>query len=430
MVPQSIQSSPTCRNNLPPFSHLEKPSLRRLAMCGKSLTYVMPFSTGQDTLHILCGPIAEEVNPGPPLSLLSKKLSLKSHATLFGQTKKLVARATVFEAAGNLLCLSEIHSWVDSVVALVKTDIPPASDSEIEQWPKETPSEFQLQRKFMNNGKRTSLDTELGPHLGDGLVRRGLQVSIQDLLCFLWQMRRHVTSGLGCMLDPLGRVHINLAMLAFFSSANAEILDSELQAAKRPFRTGDLPRTGVAGPLTTIFAIAGGMWFSALLLSHNFCGTAPALRDIWLILSLVSAGVWCVFLVQDGDMSSEIQTAFLSWLAATANLVYILSQMLPKKNRLRFILASIGSSSALTIAPWMSLTTSGITDKNDSAKQACRILETTGLLFYVAITLAIWGLELVLMKRESLLPMHSHSSAIRATARQGSVRFRILAAGT
>ena len=62
---------------------LERPSLRKIACYGKSLTCVVPFLNARESLTTLCKPIAEEAQPAPQITLQAEAAFCKLHALMF-----------------------------------------------------------------------------------------------------------------------------------------------------------------------------------------------------------------------------------------------------------------------------------------------------------------------------------------------------------
>ncbi|KAK4894523.1 hypothetical protein LTR49_028377 [Elasticomyces elasticus] len=101
---------------------LERPSLRKFACYGKSLTCVVPFPNARDSLHTLCVPIAEEAQPARSVGLLSEASFCKLHALIFlGAHQDTVEQA--YYNAIPFLQQPEAFWWRDCGVPLAVANI-------------------------------------------------------------------------------------------------------------------------------------------------------------------------------------------------------------------------------------------------------------------------------------------------------------------
>ncbi|KAK3612847.1 hypothetical protein LTR56_028209, partial [Elasticomyces elasticus] len=101
---------------------LERPSLRKFACYGKSLTCVMPFRNARDSLHTLCVPIAEDAQPARAVGLLSEASFCKLHALIFlGAYQSTVEQA--YYNAISFLRQPEAFRWRDCGVPLAVANI-------------------------------------------------------------------------------------------------------------------------------------------------------------------------------------------------------------------------------------------------------------------------------------------------------------------
>ncbi|KAK3068969.1 hypothetical protein LTR53_013047 [Teratosphaeriaceae sp. CCFEE 6253] len=101
---------------------LERPSLRKFACYGKSLTCVVPFPNAGDSLHTLCVPIAEEAQPARPIGLLSEASFCKLHALIFLKAPDSVLREA-YGTAMSFLAQPEAFRWRDCGVPLAVANI-------------------------------------------------------------------------------------------------------------------------------------------------------------------------------------------------------------------------------------------------------------------------------------------------------------------
>ncbi|KAK5711099.1 hypothetical protein LTR17_018556 [Elasticomyces elasticus] len=101
---------------------LERPSLRKFACYGKSLTCVVPFPNARDSLHTLCVPIAEEAQPALSLGLLSEASFCKLHALIFlGADQATLEQA--YYSAISFLRQPKAFRWRDCGVPLAVANI-------------------------------------------------------------------------------------------------------------------------------------------------------------------------------------------------------------------------------------------------------------------------------------------------------------------
>ncbi|KAK1047099.1 hypothetical protein LTR74_017831 [Friedmanniomyces endolithicus] len=101
---------------------LERPSLRKFACYGKSLTCVVPFPNARDSLRTLCIPIAGVAQPACSLELLSEASFCKLHALIFLAAPELeLAQAS--NTAMSFLQQPGAFSWRNCGVSLAVANI-------------------------------------------------------------------------------------------------------------------------------------------------------------------------------------------------------------------------------------------------------------------------------------------------------------------
>ena len=101
---------------------LERPSLRKIACYGKSLTCVVPFLNARESLNTLCKPIAEEAQPARQIALQAEAAFCKLHALNFlAKPDSEIQPAS--ENAFSFLQRSDAFKWRDCGVPLAVANI-------------------------------------------------------------------------------------------------------------------------------------------------------------------------------------------------------------------------------------------------------------------------------------------------------------------
>ncbi|TKA81930.1 hypothetical protein B0A55_01927 [Friedmanniomyces simplex] len=101
---------------------LERPSLRKFACYGKSLTCVVPFTNARDSLRTLCEPIASEAQPARSVGLLSEASFCKLHALIFLAAPDAVLEQASYTAM-SFLRQPDTFRWRDCGVPLAVANI-------------------------------------------------------------------------------------------------------------------------------------------------------------------------------------------------------------------------------------------------------------------------------------------------------------------
>ncbi|TKA63741.1 hypothetical protein B0A55_12263 [Friedmanniomyces simplex] len=101
---------------------LERPSLRKFACYGKSLTCVVPFTNARDSLRTLCEPIASEAQPARSVGLLSEASFCKLHALIFLAAPDAVLEQASYTAM-SFLRQPDTFEWRDCGVPLAVANI-------------------------------------------------------------------------------------------------------------------------------------------------------------------------------------------------------------------------------------------------------------------------------------------------------------------
>ncbi|KAK0302557.1 hypothetical protein LTR01_008693 [Friedmanniomyces endolithicus] len=100
---------------------LERPSLRKFACYGKSLTCVVPFSNARDSLRTLCIPIAK-AQPARSVALLSEASFCKLHALIFLAAPNPILEQASYTAM-SFLRQPEAFRWREYGVPLAVANI-------------------------------------------------------------------------------------------------------------------------------------------------------------------------------------------------------------------------------------------------------------------------------------------------------------------
>ncbi|KAK0310398.1 hypothetical protein LTR01_003550 [Friedmanniomyces endolithicus] len=101
---------------------LERPSLRKFACYGKSLTCVVPFPNARDSLRTLCIPIAKEAQPARSVGLLSEASFCKLHALIFLAAPEPVLEQATYTAM-SFLRQPDAFRWRECGVPLAVANI-------------------------------------------------------------------------------------------------------------------------------------------------------------------------------------------------------------------------------------------------------------------------------------------------------------------
>ena len=101
---------------------LERPSLRKIACYGKSLTCVIPFLNARESLNTLCKPIAEEAQPARQIALQAEAAFCKLHALIF-LVKSDSEIQPAFNIAFSFLHRSDAFKWRECGVPLAVANI-------------------------------------------------------------------------------------------------------------------------------------------------------------------------------------------------------------------------------------------------------------------------------------------------------------------
>ncbi len=101
---------------------LERPSLRKFACYGKSLTCVVPFPNARDSLRTLCIPIAKEAQPARSVGLLSEASFCKLHALIFLAAPEPVLEQASYTAM-SFLRQPDAFRWRECGVPLAVANI-------------------------------------------------------------------------------------------------------------------------------------------------------------------------------------------------------------------------------------------------------------------------------------------------------------------
>ncbi|KAK3676092.1 hypothetical protein LTR78_003842 [Recurvomyces mirabilis] len=103
---------------------LERPSLRKVACYGKSLTCVVPFANANDSLRTLYGPLAQQSHLTQSPRILAEACFCKLHAVIFLAKDDRTIRDASVEALG-FLQQPKTFSWRDCGSSLAVANISP-----------------------------------------------------------------------------------------------------------------------------------------------------------------------------------------------------------------------------------------------------------------------------------------------------------------
>ncbi|KAK4552386.1 hypothetical protein LTR86_010400 [Recurvomyces mirabilis] len=103
---------------------LERPSLRKVAYYGKSLTCVVPFANANDSLRTLYGPLAQQSHPTRPVTALAEASFCKAHAVIFLAKDDQTVKDASIEAL-FLLQRPKTFSWRECGSPLAVANISP-----------------------------------------------------------------------------------------------------------------------------------------------------------------------------------------------------------------------------------------------------------------------------------------------------------------
>jgi len=216
---------------------LERPSLRKFACYGKSLTCVVPFPNARDSLQTLCVPIAEEAQPARPIGLLSEASFCKLHALIFlGAVNPDLEQA--YHSAMTFLQQPDAFRWRDCGVPLAVANISALLGHGSQINPLRNACDRYIQRTIQRSRPSQSGHDEVvsKPFIDQGVpdpageeARRLLQVSKHVTLASLHTAVR-CRPGAASFKDSLAFVGVMFCFIHFFCHAEQDVQsDPELR---------------------------------------------------------------------------------------------------------------------------------------------------------------------------------------------------------